>query len=1039
MSLAKHVVSRPVTYLVVFALIIALGVYMLTLLPVDQFPKIEPPIILITTTYGESAPETMEENVTRVLEGALANVSKVEEISSTSSTGLSMIMLSFAWGTDLAAATDDVRDSLERVRDRLPDEASTPTLFKFDPSSMPILRLALRGDRSADDLYILAIDTVQAKLERIEGVATTSVEGGREQVIRIEIPQDRLEAYGISLTEVAAALARQNIEGSGGDITEGSRNYVVTTAGSYQNLEDIENTVVTYRGNSAVLMRDLSDVKLGYEDYSSLVYINGEPGVYISVQKESGSNSIDVADRVMDQLGVINKQLPLGVQLEVIMDTTSMVRDSMSQVVTSALYGIGFAVLILLLFLRRLRSTLIVAIAIPVAILVTVIGMYFLDISFNMISLTGLILALGMVVDGSIVILENIYHYREKGSKLTTAAVLGSQEMMTAITASTLTTVCVFLPLVIFRNRLDMIGQLVKDLSFTVVIALLAALTVAATLVPVLASYALPVYTTRQRPVRSRALAGIDWLLGGAIRALQSGYRKALRLLLRIRWIVILAVLALFVGVLTLVPKVGFQFMPTSPDDIVQIDVDLPAGTTLEKTRETLFRLETLAREEILGYDNIVLTVGERGFFGGSGTNTGSLQITLNGEGDSSFGAQTKLRNHYGEFPDASFSAGSFSMMGGGSGVDVAVFSDNLDRALAAAEQIQDLIEGNLPEVREVDIDIDAGLPHLEVVVDRQKAFDLGVSMSSVNSEIRAAMAGTTATVYHSAGEEYDVLVILDEADRNDIPALERFFTVSGAGQRVPVASFAHLEKTTGPVDINRENEQRVVHVAGSLLPDTKADQVESQLQALVNANIVQDDELRIEYVGSMSDLSETGMELAIIGLMAVILVFGVMAAQFQSFKDPLIIFFTIPLLFVGVILMYLLTGEPFSISSAIGLVVLVGLVVNNGIVLVDYTNLLRARGVEVREACIEAGGNRLRPILMTSLTTILAMVPMAFFGGAGSEQVRPIGVTVIGGLTSSTLITLFLVPVIYSLFNEKRRKQKNKAAGKQKQLAPAS
>jgi HAE1 family hydrophobic/amphiphilic exporter-1 len=1028
MSLAKRVVARPVTWLVVFSLIVGLGAYMITQLPVNQFPETEPPIIMVSCSYGETAPETVEQNVTRVLEGALANVTNMEEMTSTSSKGSARIVLSFTWGTDLAEATDDVRDSLERIRNSLPDGTGSPTIFKFDPSSMPILQLAVRGDRSMEELYGLATETIQAQIERIEGVATTSIRGGRERMVRVEVPQDRLEAYGVSLTEVASALARQNVEGSGGDITEGGRNYVVTSAGEFKSLGDIENTAVAYRGGQAVLLRDLTDVRWGYEDANSVVYVNGEPGIYIQVMKQSGSYSIEVADQVKQELRRINRQLPQGVELVTVMDTTSMIRNSISQVVSSAFYGVGFAVLVLLLFLRKIKTTLIVAIAIPVAILATVIGMYFLDISFNMVSLTGLILALGMVVDGSIVILENIYQYREKGSKLTTAAVLGSTEMTTAISASTLTTVCVFVPLMIFRNRLEMIGQLVKDLSFTVVIALLVSLGVATILIPVLASYALPVYTSRQRPVRNRLLRALDDGLAGAIRGLQKAYRGALRFVLRFRWLTVLAVFALLAWAFTLVPKVGFQFTPAARDDMVRLQVALPVGTPLEKTEEVVRRLEAIAREELVGYKNIISTAGGRGFFGGSSSgNSGSLLITLDlaSGGDDSWSAQGKLRNHYGEFPDAAFSYRRFHGMGSSSDVEVSIYCSDLDRALDTADQIKQLIKENLPEVMEIEVDIDTGLPQVEVSIDRRKAFDLGVSISSVTAELEAAMAGTTATVYRSGGEEYDVLVILAEEDRSDFPDLQRVFTVTSGGQRVPLSSIATQAKTTGPVDISRENQKRVVHVTGSLPPGSKTNVIDARLRALVGENVVQDDELSVEFTGSMSELSETGGGLAVIAVMALILVFGVMASLFQSFKDPLIILFAIPLLFIGVILMYAWTGEPFSIFSGVGIVVLIGIVVNNGIVLVNYTNLLRSRGAKVREACIEAGVNRLRPILMTSLTTITAMIPMSFFPGAGSEQVKPIGITIIGGLTTSTLITLFLVPVLYSLFNEHRGKMK--------------
>jgi HAE1 family hydrophobic/amphiphilic exporter-1 len=1028
MSLAQRVIARPVTWLVVFALVVGLGLYMLTLLPVDQFPEIEPPIIMVSCDYGEVPPATVEWNVTRVLEGALANVTGVEEMTSTSSKGSSMIVLSFAWGKDLTEATNDVRDNLERIRDYLPAEAGSPTIFKFNPSSMPILRLAVRGDRSPEELYHLADQTIQSRLERIEGVATTALQGGREKVVRVEVPLDRLEAYGLSLTGIASALAAQNSEGSGGEVREGSRELTVITAGDFQNLEDIANTVVSYRNEEAVALRDLTEVRWGYADADSLVYVNGEPGVYISVMKQSGSNSIAVADKVQGQLRKINKLLPAGVELRVVMDTTTMVRASMSSVLSSVWQGIALTVLVLLPFLRRVRTTLIVVISIPVSILATIIGMYFLHISFNMVSLTGIILAMGMVVDASIVILENIQHYREKGSKLATAAVLGTREMIVAISASTLTTVAVFLPLVLFQNRLDMIGQIVRDLSFTVVIALLVSLAVAIILVPVLATYVFPVYTSRQRPLRSRFFKALDGFLGGAMQWLQAGYRRAVAFVLRFRWLTVFAALAALAGAVSLVPRVGFQFTPPGQDDSVELEVSLPPGTPLENTLEVVRRLEEVARSELQGYTNLVSTAGGgSGFFGSTSTTSGSLAITLDlkAKGDDSWSAQRKLRKHYGEFPDAAFSISSFRGFGSSSGVEVSIYCDDLDRALEAADSIRSLIRKNLPLVSEVGVDIDSGLPQLEVAVDRRKAFDLGVSMSSVSAEIEAAMAGATATVYRYGGEEYDVLVILAETDRSDLPDLERIFTLTSTGQRVPLASFADLQKSTGPVDIKRENQKRVVHVSGSLPPGAKANQVEASLRNLIDSNVVQDEELSIELTGSMSDLGEAGGGLAVIAVMALILVFGVMAAQFQSFKDPFIILLASPLLVIGVILMYVWTGEPFSIFSGIGVVVLIGIVVNNGIVLVDYTNLLRARGMKVREACIEAAGNRLRPILMTSLTTILAMVPMAFFPGAGSEQIKPIGVTVTGGLLTSTFITLFLVPVLYSLFNERRRKAK--------------
>ena len=1052
MSITKKIVSKPITWIIVFALIIGLGLYILGNIPIDLMPDFNPPVLVVYTSYSGAGPEEVEQTVTRLLEGNLSNVGKIREITSTSSEGYSQIMMEFGWGTNMDEASNEVRDKLEFVKEFLPDAAGTPQIFKFDPSMIPILNLVVRGDRSADELLEIARDIIQPKLEQVDGVALTSASGGREKLVRVEISQNRLEAYGLTLTQVAGMLAGQNLQIGSGSIAEGSRKYLIRTSGEYSAIEQIENTVVAYRGGAGggsassgsaagtsvvpskvVRLRDIADVFEGFEDRENVVYINGEPGVYVSVQKQSGTNSVQIADRVLERLNRINRQLPVGVEVSVIRDTTEMIRASLNQVTSTLLYGGLFAVIVLLFFLRRFRSTLVIALSIPISLLATMIGMYFAGLTFNVLSLAGLILGIGMIVDSSIVILENIYRYREKGARLNTAAVLGSQEMITAITASTLTTVCVFLPLLLFKNRLDMVGVMINDLAFTVVVALLASLAVAVFLVPVLASKVLPITTGTQKPIKNKFLKRIDNGLERLFTGLENVYRRILGGLLNHRLATILVILVLFAGSLLLLPRAGFEFMPDMGDDSVVVDVELPLGTTLEATEALMNRLALIVEQEISAYEDIIVTVGEGNMLSRSSpSHRGTLTVTLPEYGeriDDSETVKQKLRRYFNEFPGAVFSFGS-SMggrhnMSGGSPVDIIVRFDNLARARDTALQIQGLLRDQVPGATEPKIALEDGLPQIEIMIDRDKAYALGLNIASIGKEIRAGIAGLKATIFRDEGEEYDVLVILQEKDRSSIPDLQKIFVLNSMGRRIPLASFAHLEKTTGPVDIQRENQARTVHVTAGIRPGARMNEVQGKIETLLAERIVQDDELAIEYGGDMADLMKYGTTLIILVLMAVLLVFGVMASQFESFKDPFIMFFTIPLLFIGVVAIYLITGQPFSIFTAVGLVMLVGIVVNNGIVLVDYTNLLRKRGMGVRGACIEAGGHRLRPILMTSLTTILGLAPMAFFPGEGSELVQPIGLTVIGGLVSATMLTLLLIPVLYSVFNEKRKGKK--------------
>jgi len=1048
MNLIKTIVNRPVTIFILFLLIIGIGIYIVRDIPIDLFPEIEPPMLLVITSYQGAGPEEVEQNVTRNLEGTLSNVSGIKEITSTSSEGHSMISLEFTWGTDLSEATNEVRDKLEIIKGMLPDKADTPQIFKFDTSMIPILDLAMRGDRSPEEMRQIAEDIVQPKLEQVDGVAMTAVSGGRERMVRVEASQNRLEAYGLTLTQVAAQLAANNIQIGGGYVTEGETNFLLRTSGEYSSLDQIENTVVVYRrsGDSTLVpvkLRDIAVVYDGFEDVESTVYINGKPGVYIMVQKQSGENSVSVAESVKERLDTINAGLPQGVQVEVVGDTTRQIKNSISQVISSALWGLLFAVGILFFFLRRIKATLIVGLAIPIALLVTMMCLYFSGLTLNMMTLAGLALGIGMVVDSSIVILENIHNYRERGTKLKLSAILGSKEMINAIVASTLTTICVFLPMIMLKGKLEMMGVLFTSFALVIIIALLASLLVAFFLVPVLSSRFLPLQTNRQKQVKNRLLRKIDNGMERMLRGLEQAYKRALGAVLDHKTVTITVVALVFIAGLMLSSRTGFTLMPESKEDTVEVNVELPLGTTLEVTEGVLRELELIVKNEIPAYDDILIDAGSGGFmgslFGGSNSHRGSITVILPDADERSFDsdmAKTTLRAHFNDFPGArlSFDLGhNMARMFIGNPIDIVINSDDLDRGRDAAAAIRKLLIENVPEVTEPDISMEDGLPEMEIIIDRERAAQFGLTVSQIGNELNAAVDGITATQYRSGGDEYDVVVILDQGDRNSIPDLEKIFvsgTTGPAGTTglVPLSNVASMTRSEGPVTINREDQTRVIHVTAGLLPGVKTNDVQDRIESLVGANIIQDEDLVIEYGGDIGSVMKYLPTMLAIAVIALFLVYGVMAAQFESFKDPFIMFFTIPTMLIGVIGMNLITGDQFNLFSMVGVVMLFGVVVNTGIVLVDYTNLLRERGLSIREACIEAGGHRLRPILMTTFTTMLAMVPMGFFPGEGAEMVQPIGRTVIGGLGASMVMTLFLIPVLYAFFNRNHGKSRAEA-----------
>jgi HAE1 family hydrophobic/amphiphilic exporter-1 len=1051
--MTKTIVSRPTTVFIIFALLIGLGFFALANLPIDLFPEINPPYLVVFTSYSSAGPEEVERSVSRPLEAVLSGVSGLETITSTSSKGSSMVMLQFTYGTDLADASNSVRDSLERIRNYLPSGADAPLIFKFDPAMMPIMSLTVTSDRrTSEELRELAEDVIIPRIEQTPGVATASVNGGREKIIRVEIPQTRLEAYGLTVTQIQQMLAIQNMQTAAGTITEGGLSYILTTMGEYTSLDEIKNTVISYKGGGLagtqiemprqVYLRDLADVYEGYRDESSIVYVDGKTAVMLQVQKQSGKNSVQTARNLRTRLEKLVDEIPPDIKITERFNSTDIVENSLNQVTSTAISGAILAVLILFIFLRSFKPTLIIGISIPVSIIITMMIMYFAGLTLNLMTMAGLVLGIGMLVDNSIVILENIYHYREKGAKLSTASVLGTTEMIVAITASTLTTLCVFLPLVMFQGLLEMAGELFAGLAFTVVISLAISLFTAVFLVPVLSSHYLPLVTRKQKPLRGR-LAEIDAYFERFFIWLENSYRWAVGKVLKHKVIVILFLLLLFAGSIVLIPRIGWEFMPQQDDDNVSISVTLPMGTALQETEAVLQQLQIIVQREIKGYDMLVLRAGGGGFMGmgGSSSNSGSLRISLPAFEDrieSANEIKEKIRPYFNQFPGVMFSMGGGGMMSmGGGAVEIILRTDDLEKGKALGEKIAAVLKEHLSEsVMEPMVDLQDGLPQIEIKLDREKMYALGLNTMTVGNEIKAAVDGITATRYKTGGKDYDVILLLAEADRNTRPALDQIFVNSQMAGRVPLSSFVEYEEGTGPLTIRRENQSRVIRVTAGARPGTKTNTLQAQVENIIKSEIPVEDGVIIEYGGDNAEMVKMFTRFILICVVAIFLVFGVMASLFESFRDPFIIIFTIPLSVIGIVAIYLMTNTIFNVMTAVGLLVLIGVIVNNGIVLVDYTNLLRKRGYSLHDACVEAAGNRLRPILMTTLTTILGLLPMAFFPGEGSEMVAPIGKTVLGGLSFGTLMTLFLMPTVYAVMNKHADERAARAEARRERIA---
>ncbi|MCR5217973.1 efflux RND transporter permease subunit [Treponema sp.] len=1047
MTFSEKCVRKPVTTLLVFIVMIAMGIYCTFSLPVDMYPDMELPYMVVYTTYPNAGPEEVEQSLTRTLESSLSGLSGLKKLQSQSMSGLSLIILELNYGVNLDSAANEIRDKIDMVRSYLPDDASSPITIKMDPSMMPIMMLTIQGNRTPEELRAYAEDVIQPRLEQLDGVASANVIGGKEKSINVEIPRDRLEAYGLSISQVAQMIGAQNIQSSGGTISSEEKNYIIKTNGKYQSLEDLKNTVISYKAkivNSmsapdivTLRLRDVADVYEGYKNQSTLAFLDSSPCVMLNIQKQSGKNSVTAAKNVRNSLEKLKLELPDDIKIVETYNTTDIIEQTIWEVVKSVVTGALLAIAVLFVFLRSFKSTFIIGLSIPISVFVTLMLMYFKGITINMISLAGLLLGIGMLVDNSIVVLENIYAYRQRDAKLTVAAILGSQEMISSITSSTLTSICIFLPMLLFKSKLGIMGQMFDNLAWTIIFSLSCSLIVAMALVPVLSSSFLKIdkITTEGSGISY----GINKAFNNFFLKLDNAYAKGVKIVLNHRKTFIAILIVVFVASMASIKAIGFIFMPESASTSVGVTFELPKGSTLEATEATVKQFEQKALQVLKGVKYTSVTVGGTSVMSaGSSTNEGAITFTLYPEPERKSGwdndksAKEKLRKFFNDYPGAKLSFSTNMNSVGSSGISIDVKCDDLTTLRETGIAIEKLLKEKGGEwVTEVTSDQEDGLPQAEIIVNRNRMYELGLNIYNVGAEISAAINGTTASRYTYNGDDIDVIVKLSEKDKTKLTDLDQLSVINSQGQRIPLSSFAHYEQNESPVTIKRENQSRKITISATPVMGLSLDVVQSNISKLINDNIPKDDSVLISFSGAFEDTIEAVTAFGVIMLMAAILVFVVMASQFESLVDPFIVILTIPLSFIGVIAIYALTGTQLNVITIMGVLVLIGTIVNNGIVLVDYTNLLRKRGYELMDACVEAAKNRLRPILMSTLTTVISLMPMAFFPGEGSASMQPISLTVFGGMTFGSIMTLFLMPTIYYIINNRRIKKAQRRAAK--------
>lgn len=1019
MSLYESAVKKPVMTTLVFVGVVVLGLFSLNKLPIDLLPNIETNTIMVITTYDGASAADIETNVTRPLENSLNTVSNLKNIKSVSRENRSMITLEFNYGDDIEALTNDVRDKLNMVKSFLPEGVKEPIIFKFSTDMIPVMMLSATANESLPALYKILDNKVANPLARIDGVGSVSIIGAPKREIQVFIDPLKLEAYHLTIESIAQSIRMENVNTPAGTVDIGSDSYSLRVNGEFKDAAELNKIIVGSAGGKTVYMSDVAIVNDAIEERMQESYTNGKQGATIVVQKQSGSNTVQIAEKILKVLPEIKKDLPSDVKLNVIIDTSDSIKETISGLTETVLYAFLFVILVVLAFLGRWRATVIIILTIPISLIAAFIYLGGTGGSLNIISLSALSVAIGMVVDDAIVVLENITTHIERGSRPTSAAVHGTNEVAVSVIASTLTLIAVFFPLTLITG---MAGVMFVQLGWMVTIIMTVSTVSALTLTPMLSSQLL-----KLNPKRSKMFEMVYLPIERTLDNLDNTYAKFVNWAVRNRKKMVLFATIFFFLSMIPIGFIGTEFIPAQDNGRVQATIELPVGTRMEITKKTAEDIKALWQKKYPEMDIINYSIGQAASSNvwGSLQNNASniismnlLMIPLQDRERSMFEISDSIRIDLDNMPEVRKSniiaGGGMSMMGGQSTLDVDVYGYDFQQTDKIAKELSERI-AKISGLVNVKVSRGDYTPEYQVEFDREKLAINGLNISTASNFLRNRINGLTASLYREDGEEYSIRVVYGPEYRQSIEDIENILIYNQQGQGVRLKDLGRVVEKFSPPTIERKNRQRLITIA-STVSGTTIDKAVGAINEQI-AQMTIPSEINLEVGGTYKDQQESFSDLFTLLLIIVLLVFIVIASQFESLTYPFIIMFSVPFGISGVILALALTGSTLNMMSFVGLIMLVGIVVKNGIVMVDYINLNRERGMGIIHAVVTGGKSRLRPVLMTTLTTILGMVPMAISNSQGSEMWKSMAITVIGGLTVSTILTLVIVPTIYAIF----------------------
>ena len=1018
--LARFSVKKPVTITMMILIVLVLGVVSLSKLQIDLLPQMELPYVMVQTNYSGAGPEEIENLVTKPLEQTIATVENIEYLMSYSNEGSSLILLQFAFNTDMDDVMLSLRENIDMIEGFLPDGTTAPIVAKLDPNAFPIIQMAVSSKGDLFTAQKIAEDVIAPRIERIEGTASAVVSGGLEQEVEIMLKEEALKGYNLSSTYITQMLQAANLNLPGGTVKKGSNELTVRTIGEFKSIDEIRNLSIPLTRGGTVRLQDIADVNIVNKEQSSITKMDGTEVVQISVMKQSDGNTVNVAKEVNKELEKIKKEYP-DLNIVSIFDQAEYINFAIDNLKNTAVQGGILAVIILLIFLRSFKTTLVIALSIPISIITTFVILYFAGITLNMMTIGGLALGIGMLVDNSIVVLENIYRNRSLGMDRITASVDGTNEVSMAVTASTLTTVAVFIPIV-FTGGLA--ATIFKDFALSIVIALISSLLVALTLVPMLSSKLVSVKNLESEEAQEKKHGFLVVF-----------YKKVLSWSLRHRFVTIAISIAMFIVSIVMVASVGAEFFPATDEGMINVNVSLPAGSETADVDALLKEVQS-SIQEIPEVVSIFTQAGSSGMMSiGGGSSTGAMSVILselNERDRSAKEISDEIRKIVKDIPgaEASVTESSTMMLSMGSAaISISVKGDEIDTLKNIGEDFKNIIE-KVEGTREITTSYEDGIPQVQIVADRGIASQYGLTTAQIGSAVRNTLSGSNVTRFKMDGNELDVVLKGDNMYGQSMSLLEMLPIPTPSGSNIPLSEIADIKIEEGPISIMRENQTRVLTVSGSVV-GRDIQSVSTEIQELLDKYEMPSG-YSYTFGGETEQIVETFTDLAMVMLVAIVLVYMIIAAQFESLIQPLSIMFSVPLALSGGFIGLFITGLPLNVIGIIGLIILVGIVVNNAIVLIDYISNRRNRGEDRTTAIMKAGPIRIRPIMMTALTTILGLVPMAMGIGEGAELTQSMGVVVIGGLSLSTVLTLVVVPVMYTIFDDisgffKRKFKKNK------------